>query len=49
MFIALQNELGPSAVNWLIVAAAGLLFIAGAKLLPHLLRRWRGKDGHPLF
>jgi hypothetical protein len=45
MIAALQNVFGPSAANWLMVAAAGLVFLAAASLLPSLLRRCRGRNG----
>lgn len=49
MLAYLDTLIGTSAANWLIVAAAGLVFLVVSALLPNLLRRWRGKDGHPLF
>ena len=43
MMTALQQALGPSTCNWLLIAAAGAVFLGLAALLPILLRRWRGQ------
>ena len=39
MFSFLRDLIGPSATNWLIIAAVALLFLGVATLLPALLRR----------
>jgi hypothetical protein len=43
MLAHLQDLIGASTENWLIVIGAGLFFLAVATLLPDLIRRYRGK------
>ena len=49
MLSPLRDLIGPSATNWLIVAGAGLVFLAAATLLPALMRRLFGKGREPLL
>jgi hypothetical protein len=49
MFSYLDTLIGPSAINWFIIAGAALAFLAAAALLPALLRRLSGRDGKPLL
>ncbi|HEV2629122.1 MAG TPA: hypothetical protein VGV41_10800 [Pseudolabrys sp.] len=49
MLSPLRDLIGPSATNWLIVAGAGLVFLAAATLLPALIRRLFGKGREPLL
>jgi len=49
MLARLTDLIGPSGVNWLIVAGVGLALFAAAALLPALMRRLTGRDGNPLL
>jgi len=49
MLSHLDALIGPSATNWLIIAGAGVVFLAAATLLPALTRRLFGKSREPLL
>lgn len=49
MLSHLDNVIGLSATNWLIIAAAGVAFLAAAAVLPALMRRLSGRNGKPLL
>jgi hypothetical protein len=49
MLSQLDSLIGSSATNWLIIAGAGLAFLAVAALLPALIRRLTGRDRNPLL
>jgi hypothetical protein len=48
MLAELHTFVGPSTANWLLVIVSGVVFFAGAALLPDLVRRCRGKNAPPL-
>jgi Sec-independent protein translocase protein TatA len=49
MLSFLRDLIGPSATNWLIIAAAALVFFAAATLLPALMRHVGRKGREPLL
>jgi hypothetical protein len=49
MLSPLRHLIGASATNWLIVAGAGLVFLAAAALLPELIHRLFRKGRAPLL
>jgi hypothetical protein len=48
MLAEFHSVVGPSTANWLLVIVCGVIFLAGAALLPDLVRRCRGKNAPPL-
>jgi len=49
MLAQFHHLVGPSAINWLIIAGAGAAFLAAPTLLPALLRRLSGRSRKPLL
>jgi len=49
MLTPLYDLLGASGANWLLVIVSGLVFLGLAMLVPHVLDRWRDRNGPPLL